>query len=1086
MAPYFNSLYRSFLPCLAVVLLLTLISCSGPSRVDSRDLLTPEERSWLIQHKGQIRFAPSPNYPPIGFVDKDGIFKGITAEYVRLLEEKLQTKFEWVYCESWDEILQKAERREVDIIGNIQDTPRRREYLLFTPPYLTIPNVIVVRNDFNGDLVLDSMAGMRAAIVQGYATINYLEQRQPELGVKTVKDTPEGLQMVSFGRVDAFITDLGVASYFIDRLGITNLRIAGDIGFDWHLSFASRKDYPILNQILIKGLASIPQKERQKIHNAHIHLNRESDHWWPLIMIGLMIVLTVIGLTALWNISLKRQVASHTRQLEIELEERKKVEERLKMEKEFTTAALDAQLDTFFLFDPETGKAIRWNKTFRDLTGYSDEEIADLKAPQAYYSPEDLERADRFIKKILSNRRGTIELELICKNGRKIPTEYSVAAIYNNEKKPRYLISVGRDLTWHKRTERELKKNKQLLSFHLENTPVGAISWNLNFRVTDWNKAAEKIFGYPKHEALGKHPAELILPPEIKENINNVFQMILSDTGGWTNTNENITKDGRRIICDWYNTVLKDPEGKTIGAASFVTDVSERIHTEKKLQRERDAAQKYLDIAGVIFLAIDNDGKITLINKKGCELLGYAYEEIIGKNWFTHFIPEWLREEILSVSQDVKQGLLTPSEYYENPVLTRSGEERLIAWHNTILTDDRGNVTGHLSSGEDVTEKRRLEAQLHHSQKMEAIGTLAGGIAHDFNNMLSVLMGNTSYALSMIDKDDELFDILSDVVEAAQNAQTLTHQLLTFAKGGVPIKKTCNINALIVESAIFVTRGTPSLCDFNLSQDVLSAEVDAGQINQVISNIVINAHHAMPDGGKISISSENIEIEADNPFQLAPGPYIKISIEDQGIGIQEKHIDNIFDPYFTTKQKGSGLGLASAYSIVKRHNGHITVYSEVGKGTVFNLYLPASGKPIEERPAQKRTTHRGHGRILVMDDQESILKMVVRMLTRMGYKTESVTDGAKAVELYRHMYTQGTPFDLVILDLTVPGGMGGQKTISELLTIDPNVKAVVSSGYCNDPVMAHYTDYGFCGVVPKPYTKARLAELLNQIIDAEE
>ncbi|MBF0203744.1 MAG: DUF3365 domain-containing protein [Desulfamplus sp.] len=381
-----------------------------------------------------------------------------------------------------------------------------------------------------------------------------------------------------------------------------------------------------------------------------------------------------------------------------------------------------------------------------------------------------------------------------------------------------------------------------------------------------------------------------------------------------------------------------------------------------------------------------------------------------------------------------------------------------------------------------LKEKIKVDAQLQQIQKMESIGTLAGGIAHDFNNLLGVITGNVSYSLAKLNRDDELFEVLSEVQDGAKQAQTLTQQLLTFAKGGEPVKKTININQLIKESAQFVVRGSNSRCEYKLSEKVSLVEVDTGQINQVISNLVINANQAMPDGGIIYIKTENIELEPENTLALSAGEYIKITVEDQGVGISKKQLPNIFDPFFTTKQKGNGLGLSTAYSIIKRHGGQITVYSEVEKGTVFNIYLPASLKEVKKNEGKEDSDHQGKGNILIMDDQEAILKMVGRMLNGMGYKTAFATDGSQAVDMYKEALTSENSFDLVILDLTVPGGMGGLKTIIELSKIDPDVKAVVSSGYSNDPVMSNHKNYGFSGIMPKPYTKAQLTEVLNKVL----
>jgi CheY-like chemotaxis protein len=291
---------------------------------------------------------------------------------------------------------------------------------------------------------------------------------------------------------------------------------------------------------------------------------------------------------------------------------------------------------------------------------------------------------------------------------------------------------------------------------------------------------------------------------------------------------------------------------------------------------------------------------------------------------------------------------------------------------------------------------------------------------------------------------------------------------------------------LLKKAAIFSIRGSKANCDFQLSKDLWATEIDESQMNQVIGNLVINANQAMPNGGTLTIRTENTEIDDKSGLPLSGGQYIKIVVEDQGVGIQKNQILNIFEPYFTTKQKGSGLGLATAYSIIKRHDGHITVYSEIEKGTVFNIYLPASSKNIKESVDKAENKHKGQGKILVMDDQEAILKMIGRMLNNMGYGTELVMDGSEAIEKYRDAYQGKNPFDLVILDLTVPGGMGGAKTITELLKVYPEVKAVVSSGFSNDPIMANYEDYGFCGVVPKPFTKAQLSEVLNKIFSVKD
>lgn len=423
-----------------------------------------------------------------------------------------------------------------------------------------------------------------------------------------------------------------------------------------------------------------------------------------------------------------------------------------------------------------------------------------------------------------------------------------------------------------------------------------------------------------------------------------------------------------------------------------------------------------------------------------------------------------------------KQGYIKNEETI---VFTKNGTPR-----NMLLSAEIIEIAGkkyNYTNAVNITDRKQLQEQLRRSQNLESISTLAGGIAHDFNNMLTIITGNLSYALADLKKTDKLFDVLLDVQEGAKQAQSLTRQLLTFSKGGEPIKQTASINQIIEKCAGFVTRGARSVCNFMFDSDLWMAEVDTGQFTQAISNLIINADQAMPDGGTIQIRTKNEYIDDADPRLLQQGKYLKIQIEDQGVGIPEKYISRIFDPFFTTKHKGSGLGLATTYSIIKKHGGEIFAKSKIYEGTSFVIYLPASEKTSIQSDDIESRKHQGEGRILIMDDQRNILKMVGNMLDIMGYETTLTTNGVKAIEVYREAYQSGNQFDLVILDLTIPGGMGGAETIKELLKIDPNVKAIVSSGYSNDQIMSNYQDYGFCGVVPKPYTIDQLEEVFNKI-----
>ncbi len=354
------------------------------------------------------------------------------------------------------------------------------------------------------------------------------------------------------------------------------------------------------------------------------------------------------------------------------------------------------------------------------------------------------------------------------------------------------------------------------------------------------------------------------------------------------------------------------------------------------------------------------------------------------------------------------------------------------------------------------------------------MGVLAGGIAHDFNNILTSILGNISLSKMMGSKEPEIIEHLGLAEKAALRAKDLTQQLLTFARGGAPVKKTITLPGVIRDSAEFVCHGTRVNCSFELPDNLLMVEADEGQLSQVIQNLAINAIQAMPEGGTISIKARNVSV--------SQGKFVKLTVSDTGTGISPENLNRIFDPYFTTKQNGSGLGLATAYSIIKHHGGSISVESKPGRGTTFQIFMPASERPYGVDREERITPGAGAGKILVMDDEQSIRDTACAILKTLGYEAESAGDGTAAVDRYRTAASQGRPFDAVIIDLTVVGGMGGEETIKALLGIDPRVRAIVSSGYSSDPVMSRFTEFGFCDVLAKPYRIEDVAAVLHRVL----
>jgi PAS domain S-box-containing protein len=412
------------------------------------------------------------------------------------------------------------------------------------------------------------------------------------------------------------------------------------------------------------------------------------------------------------------------------------------------------------------------------------------------------------------------------------------------------------------------------------------------------------------------------------------------------------------------------------------------------------------------------------------------------------------------------------------------GSSRLVEGCCAPIHASDSRVVGMVLVFRDVTEQERLEQELVRATKLESVGILAGGIAHDFNNILTAVMGNVALAALDIDANSEAGRSLREAEKATLRARDLTQQLLTFAKGGEPVRTAVQLDAIVREVVTFTLHGAKVRAEYDLPAELWPADADKGQISRVVQNLVLNAVQAMPEGGVIKVRLRNERVDALSRLSLAPGPYIQIAIADTGVGIRPEHLPRIFDPYFTTKQKGSGLGLAAVYSIVNKHRGLIDVESHLGAGTTFRIWLPASAEAAAEAGEDRRPAPPAamQGRVLFMDDEESIRQMATFLLRRFGFEVVCAVDGAEAIQRFEEARALGTPFTLVIMDLTVPGGMGGREAVARLRAVDPEVRAIVSSGYSSDPVLANYRAHGFCGVVAKPYEVPEFARVLREAL----
>jgi two-component system cell cycle sensor histidine kinase/response regulator CckA len=517
-----------------------------------------------------------------------------------------------------------------------------------------------------------------------------------------------------------------------------------------------------------------------------------------------------------------------------------------------------------------------------------------------------------------------------------------------------------------------------------------------------------------------------------------------------------------------------------------VNSVIEHLDSERKLveaeealreseERFRLMAETSLDC----ILQTNQHGMLLYASPAIKNMLGYEPKEVEGKHFSFAISPSHSSRVQESFKKATKGEVVRNVEV---DLLKRSGDTVSVEI-NMVPVTTRQEVNL-FSIARDVTERKQMIAEHERMAKLESMGTLAGGLAHDFNNLLTVIMGNITLSMACLGPESAAFERLEEAGKASSRAKELSQQLLTFAKGGAPIKKRVSISDLLMESTKFALRGSNVKSSFSIPDDLWVAEADEGQISQAINNIAINAVQAMPNGGIVKVWARNLVIDDKSVLSLTCGKYIEIAIEDHGTGISKEHISRIFDPYFTTKNKSSGLGLATAHSIINKHGGHIAVDSEIGVGTIVHVYLPASKNQTSNSRSKQATTRIpiGEGKILVMDDEEMIRDMLGQMLGFLGYEVEVTSHGEEAIEKYAEAKEAGKPFDAVILDLTIPGNMGGKEAIKKLLEIDPGVKAIVSSGYSDDPIMANCSGYGFSAVAAKPYDVVEMGKTLHRIM----
>jgi two-component system cell cycle sensor histidine kinase/response regulator CckA len=610
--------------------------------------------------------------------------------------------------------------------------------------------------------------------------------------------------------------------------------------------------------------------------------------------------------------------------------------------------------------------------------------------------------------------------------------------------------------------------------------------------IWDWNVETGGVYFSPKYtRMLGYEPQEFRRRVEMWSDL--IFE---EDRDRVLSVNQDCI-DGRTISFEveyrmrthtgqtkWIlgrgRAVSRDAQGRATRMLGTHVDITERKLTEDALRESEDKFRLTFNFSpDAVNINRLEDGLYIDINEGFTRNTGYTREDVAGKTsleldiWHTHADRQRLIDGLRE--KGFYENLETQFQRKDGTLLTGLMSARIISLKG---------VSHIISITRDITERTTHTQEQLKIEKLESLGILAGGIAHDFNNILTGIMGNISFAKLFLDAAHKSYTPLDEAEKAAVRAGELAHQLLTFARGGQPIKKVVSSRSLVDEVLSFSLHGSNVKGIVDIPDDIHALDVDEGQISQVIQNIVINAVQSMPEGGTLTVVARNTEVAQDNGLGLAPGSYICLSFTDQGVGISEDNLRRIFDPYFTTKPAGVGLGLSSSHSIVSRHGGYISADSVEGTGTTFTIHLPSTGSlytgNLPDAAAPDSVKHAG-GSVLVMDDDRMIREIASSMLMYLGYAVTTCASGEEAVQLYRESLESGHPFGLCIMDLTIPGGLGGKEAARQILALSAEACLVVSSGYSNDPIMSNFTEHGFKGAIAKPYNIGQFKEMLNSL-----
>jgi PAS domain S-box-containing protein len=987
---------------LLVGFILVIFPCLSSSRDEIVEPVkfTAQEKTWLESHP-VIRLAPESNYPPFIFADSSGNVQGISVDYLALLEKKLGLKFSFLSPRPLASILEMAQKKEVDVITSLKKTSQREIYLAFTQSYITVPTIIIARQDDDRTFSLPEMDGMNVAVGEGYGVQAFLDNNYPQLELRGVPDDLDGLRKLSFGEVDAVVMDIASASYFIEKEGIVNLRVAGQVDYFYDLSLAVRKDFPELVQILNKGFAAIDDHEREEIHSKWVQLEVP----FAIKKEVLFVVFLVFGVTILFSCF----VWYWNRKLHKEIGERKKIEQALKEsynELRKAEALLEAR---FRLSELATHASM---EKLMQATIDEAEIFTESKIGFFHFVDPDQERL------ILQTWSSNTLATMCTAEGKGKHYPISQAGVWVD--------------CFHQR--RPVIHQDYASLPHKKGIPEG-------------------------HAPV---VGELTLPIIRGELVKAII--------GVGNKETSYTEEDVKVVKE---------------LASFSIDLVERKQAEETIRKSKQEWEQTFDAMNDIVTIQDKEMRIIKANKAAHETLQvesgglegkYCYEVFRGADHPCPECPEFVTIDTMKTySADISHANLGKMFHVTcSPIL-----------------DENGEFTHIVHLAKDITEQKKMEAELFQAHKMEAIGTLAGGIAHDFNNILAAIIGYADMANDDLPESSHTKNYISQVLNAGNRAKELVKQILTFSRKGQEKQQPLQPYPIIKEGLKLMRASLPTTIDIQeqIDPDCGSIFSNPTNVHQVLLNLCTNALHAMEDEkGILTVQLTQVElrqVDLAGIADVSPGLFVELRVSDTGRGLDKATVERIFEPYFTTKgiDKGSGMGLALVHGIVQGCGGFIKVESNPDEGSTFHVYFPAIEEKVAEVEEEKEVPLlHGSERILVVDDEEVIVGVYQATLERLGYKVTPHCSSEKALAVF-----QASPdsFDLIITDQTMPH-LSGSELAKKVLKIRPDIPIILCTGYSSMISEKQAQEIGIQKFVMKPVIGTDLAIITREVLDKKK